>query len=134
MGLRGRRTIATLALGVSLAVLAGCGKATTAGEFDPSIAEDFIRNKARADVQSNPILAVEEPRDPEVECREESPDKTDPADATRFQCDVRILDADGASIGNQSWEALVELDAVSGDSVVRDTRRLSSSIEAAPQP
>ncbi len=114
--------------------LGACGKETTPGEFDPRIAEEFVRNKARADIQSNPALAVQEPQDPEVECREESPESTDPAAATRFQCNVRILDPEGAKLGKQTWEALVEFDSVSGDSVVRETRRLSSSVDPAPQP
>jgi hypothetical protein len=128
------RTISVL--GVVLAsVLAACGgQETTAGEFDPGIPEDYIRNQVRADIVSNPAVAAQEPRDPEVECREETPNKTDPSDATRFRCRVRILAADGSELGTETWETLVQVDSVTGDSVVRDTRRIESSIDPAPQP
>lgn len=123
-----------LALALTASLAACGGGSSTAGEFDAGIAEEFIRNKARADIQSNPALSVEEPQDPKVTCREESPDSTDPAEATRFQCDVRIVDAGGSKLGTESWEALVEFDPGSGDSIVRETRRLKSTIEPAPQP
>jgi hypothetical protein len=124
-----------IALAATGAVLAACGGgASTPGEFDPGIAEEFIRNMARADIQSNPALTVQEPQDPEVDCSEESPDNTDPAEATRFRCDVRIVDAGGKKLGTESWEALVVFDSTTGESIVRETKRLQSSIDPAPQP
>jgi hypothetical protein len=129
------RTITALGLTLVCGPLAACGgQETTAGEFDPGIPEDYIRNQVRADIASNPAVAAQEPHDPEVECREETPNATDPSDATRFRCQVRILDSDGSELGTERWETLVQVDAVTGDSVVRDTTRIQSSIEPAPQP
>lgn len=114
-----------------LALAVGCGE-TAIGEFDPTVAEEFIQNKARAEIQNNPALAVEEPRDPQVTCRQDK--KADSADATRFECDVRLIDSSGERLGTQLWEALVEFDSASGDSVVRETRLIRSSVETAPHP
>ena len=126
MGRLGRTTLIA-----ALALAAGCGEEAS-GEFDPIVAEEFIQNKARAEIQNNPALALTEPRDPEVVCREDK--KSDSADATRFECDVRLLDSNGKELGTQLWEALVEFDSASGDSVVRETRLIRSSVEPVPRP
>jgi hypothetical protein len=115
----------------ALALVVGCGQAAV-GEFDSAVAEEFIQNKARAEIQNNPALAVQDPRDPEVTCRRDT--KADSADATRFECEVRVVSSNGKELGTQLWEALVEFDSASGDSVVRETRLIDSEFEPVPRP
>ncbi len=128
----GRQAIA-IATAASLA-LAACGSHTPEGTFDPSTAEEFIRNKARADVVTNPALLIEQPEDPTVTCEEAAPGETGEEKTARFTCDVEIVDAEGESLGRQKWIADVELDAVTGDTVVRSSKRVSSTIRGAPSP
>ena len=126
MGRPGRMT--TIA---ALALVVGCGQSAV-GEFDPTVAEEFIQNKARAEIQNNPALVVQEPRDPDVTCRQNKQD--DSADATRFECEVRVIGSNGEELGTQLWEALVEFDSASGDGVVRETRLIDSEFEPVPRP
>ena len=132
----GRRRAAIALAAGALALVAGCGGSAEKpeGGFDPSIAEEFIRNKARADVQANTALAVEDPEAPEVTCSEGRDDPEASEEGTVFSCDVRIVAADGAPLADQSWEAEVELDPTTGDTIVRRSRRVESTIEPAPTP
>ena len=133
--MRRRRAAIGLLTGV-LALATGCGSSAEKpeGGFDPSIAEDLIRNKARADVQANPILSVEDPEPPEVACSEGRADPEASEEGTVFTCDVRIVASDGSTLGRQRWEAEVEVDPATGDTVVRSSRRLESTIAPAPAP
>jgi hypothetical protein len=125
---------ATLAV-VAAAMLAGCGAtASEEGDFDPAAAERFILNKARADVRANPALLVKEPEEPTVECRELQPDRSETEQEARFDCEVRIVSEDGAPLGEQNWKAEVELDELTGDTVVRSSRRTATTITPAPTP
>lgn len=115
---------------------AGCGTSSEKpeGGFEPSTAEEFIRNKARTDVQANPVLTVRDPRDPEVECAEAKADPEASEEGTVFTCRVRVVDGDGELIARQTWKAEVEVDPTTGDTVVRSSRRAGSTIEPAPVP
>lgn len=130
-----RRHGAALAIGASL-LLGGCGvggdEAET--EFDPSIPETFIRDKARADVRANPVLTVREPQDPDVQCEETDPrsDVPPPEGVTVFRCDVVVRSKSGKVLGRQRWEAAVEVDQSSRDTIVRSYRRLKTTIPRAP--
>lgn len=122
-------------IAAAVALLAvGCGgEQPPDTEFDSSIPEAFILNKARADVRSNAALLLEDPDDPVVSCSAEDRPGV-PADSTAFRCDVRIVGADGTPLGRQTWEAIVELDSGSDDSVVRSTEVVESNIDSAPLP
>ena len=127
-----RQAIAIAA--VASLLVAGCGSDTPEGGFDPSTAEEFIRNKARADVTSNPALLVEQPKDPSVTCDQAASGESEPEETARFRCDVRIVDEGGAPLGRQTWLAEVELDSVTGDTIVRSSKRVESTITPAPSP
>lgn len=127
------RLAMTMAVAACLGFV-GCGSDTPEGTFDPSTAETFILNKARADVSSNPALLVEEPGDPIVSCEQAAPGETSEEETARFTCDVEIEGEGGAPLGRQRWIAEVELDSVTGDTVVRSSRRVMSTITPAPSP
>jgi hypothetical protein len=127
-----RGGIAVIAAASVLA--AGCGAEPTASEFDPSVAEDFVRNKARADLQANPTLVVRDPRSPNVSCTERQPAGGPPPeedDDATFVCDVEIVSRSGEELGRQSWRTEVELEPATGDTIVRSSRRLDSTIAVA---
>lgn len=116
------------------ALAAGCGGEPPRSEFDPSVAEDFIRNKARADLRANPTLTVKDPRSPDVSCRERVPENAPPPeedDDATFVCDVEIVSRTGEPIGRQTWRTVVELEPATGDTIVRSSRRLDSTIATA---
>lgn len=115
-------------------LVSACGSDTPEGSFDPSTAEEFIRNKARADVVSNPALLVEQPKEPSVTCDQAAPGESTSEETARFTCDVRIVDEEDMPLGRQRWIAEVELDAVTGDSIVRSSKRVESTITPAPSP
>lgn len=115
--------------------VAGCGATQTEeGDFDPAAAERFILNKARADVRANPALQVKEPEDPTVECRELQADESETEEEARFTCEVRIVGQDGTPLGQQTWKAEVELDQLTGDTIVRSSRRTATTITPAQTP
>jgi hypothetical protein len=128
----GRQAIA-IAVVASLLV-AGCGSDTPEGSFDPSTAEEFVRNKARADVSSNPALLVAQPKDPSVTCDQAAPGESESEETARFRCHVRIVDEEDAPLGRQTWIAEVEIDAATGDTIVRSSKRIESTITPAPSP
>ena len=118
------------------ALAAGCGEESTASDFDPTVAEEFIRNKARADLDANPTLQAKDPRDPIVDCseREPEPEESQPPeedDDATFLCNVRIVSEDGNLLGRQTWRTEVELEPSTGDTIVRSSRRLRSTIATA---
>ena len=117
-------------------IAAGCGSSAEKpeGGFDPATAEEFIRNKARSDVQANPTLTVREPQEPEVHCGEGKADPEVAEEGTVYTCQVRVRDPDGDVLARQTWKAEVEVDATTGDTVVRSSRRVNSSIAVAPAP
>jgi hypothetical protein len=119
---------------VASLLVAGCGSDTPEGSFDPSTAEEFIRNRARADVVSNPALLIERPKDPSVTCDQAAPGESTSEETARFRCDVRIVDEEDAPLGRQTWIAEVELDSVTGDTIVRSSKRVESTITPAPSP
>ena len=127
-----RQAIAIAA--VASLLVAGCGSDTPEGDFDPSTAEEFVRNKARADVSSNPALLVAQPKDPSVTCDQAAPGESTPEETARFRCDVRIVDEEDAPLGRQTWIAEVEIDAATGDTIVRSSKRIASTITPAPSP
>ena len=130
-GHRGATAIGTAAC----LLLAGCGATmSTEGDFDPATAETLIRNKARADVQANPALQQKDPEDPTVECRERQADEEPTEEEARFICDVMVVGEDGTPLGEQTWEAEVELDTATGDTIVRSSRRVATTITPAPTP
>jgi hypothetical protein len=129
----GQRGVIAIAAAGCL-VVAGCGS-DTAGEFDPLAAEAFIQNKARADVQSNPVLRVQDPKPPDVNCRERgSGGESEVEEVAFFRCEVRIVGRKGKPLGRQRWFAQLELDPATGDTIVRSSRRLDSTIDPAPLP
>lgn len=128
------RQAIVIAAAVASLLVAGCGSDTPEGSFDPSTSEVFIRNKARADVTSNPALLVDQPKNPRVTCDQAAPGESTSEETARFICDVRIVGQEGEPLGRQSWIAEVELDAVTGDTIVRSSRRLESTITPAPSP
>ena len=116
------------------ALVVGCGEEPTASEFDPTVAEEFVRNKTRADVRANPVLSVKAPQSPEVACDETTqaggpPPEED--DVATFVCDVEVLSRTDETIARQTWRTEIELDPVTGDTVVRGSRRVSTTIDPA---
>ncbi len=130
----GHRGAIAIAAGACV-LFAGCGATTSdEGDFDPATAERFIRNKARADVQSNPALQQKDPEDPTVECREGQADEDPTEEEARFTCEVMVVGEDGTPLAQQTWKAEVELDTGTGDTVVRSSRRVATTITPAPTP
>jgi hypothetical protein len=112
----------------------GCGEEPTASEFDPTVAEEYVRNKARADVRANPALSVQSPQSPEVTCRERTPEGGRPPEedeTATFICDVKVLSRDDDAIARQTWRAEVEQEPATTDTVVRSSRRLETNIDPA---
>lgn len=133
-----RRLGATFAV-TGLVLLAGCGGDSEtepeAGDFDPVVAEGYVRDKARADVRSNPVVAIQNPEDPVVNCREDrSPPDDVPEDAGQFTCGVTITARDGTPLGSQTWEVVLARTGGGGDTDVRSARRASSTVGRAPLP
>jgi hypothetical protein len=119
---------------VASALAAGCGGEPPASEFEPTVSEDFVRNKARADLRANPTLEVQEPQSPDVTCTELLPPNAPPPeedDDATFVCDVEIVTEDGKELGRQKWRTTVELEPATGDTIVRSSRRLESTIATA---
>ena len=125
-----------MAVALAVATLAaGCGTQEAPEEgFDPSTAAEFIRNKARTDVQANPVLTVRDPQEPEVECTEAKADPEASEQGTVFTCEGLVEARDGDVLARQTWKAEVETDPATGDTVVRGSRRVDSDIEPAPAP
>jgi hypothetical protein len=116
-------------------LVGGCGGGgPEEGGFDPGIAEEFIRNKALADVRSNPALEVQDPQEPSVTCEETKSGEEQRVQATLFSCEVTVVSANDEELGRQTWEAAVEVDPVTNDSVVRSSRRIKSTFAPAPSP
>ncbi len=80
------------------------------------------------------MLTVREPQDPEVRCEEVDPrsDVPPPEGVTVFRCNVVVRGKGDKVLGRQRWEAAVEFDQSSGDTVVRSYRRLKTTIPRAP--
>jgi hypothetical protein len=130
---RGRGVIAITAAAASV-LAAGCGEEPTASDFDPTVAEEYVRNQARADVRANPALSVQAPQSPEVACRQKTREGGPPPEEERsalFTCDVEVPSRQGDTIARQSWRAKVELEPATGDTVVRSSRRVESTIQPA---
>ncbi len=116
----------------ALLLVPGCGGNDPAEEFNPTVAEEFIQDKAVADVRSDPALTLKQPEEPVVMCDLDEAEEV--AEASRFLCDVTIAAEGGEQLGTQTWEAIVERDPGSSDALVRSVRRLESSIDPAPVP
>jgi hypothetical protein len=128
-----RRGLIVIAAAAS-ALVAGCGGDPPSSEFEPTVSEDFVRNKTLADLRANPVLAVQDPEDPEVSCDERVPPNQPPPeedDNATFICDVEIVGGDGETLGRQTWRTEVELEPATGDTIVRTSRRLKTTIEPA---
>lgn len=128
-----RRGVIAIVAAASV-VAAGCGEEPTASDFDPTVAEEYVRNQARADVRANPALSVQAPQSPEVSCRQRTREGGPPPEEERsalFTCDVEVPSREGETIARQSWRAKVELEPATGDTVVRSSRRVESSIQPA---
>jgi hypothetical protein len=129
-----RRGWGVIAIAAAAVLAAGCGEEPTASDFDPTVAEEYVRNQARADVRANPALSVEAPQSPEVACRQRTREGGPPPEEERsalFTCEVEVLSREGKTIARQSWRAKVELEPATGDTVVRSSRRVESSIQPA---
>lgn len=116
------------------ALVAGCGEEPSASDFEPTVAEEFVRNKARADLSANPTLVVKDPESPDVSCRERTPEGSPPPeedDEATFICDVEIVSGKGKPLGRQTWRTEIELEQATGDTVVRSSRRVTSTIATA---
>lgn len=116
------------------ALAVGCGEEPTAADFDPTVAEEYVRNKARADVRANPELSVQAPQSPDVTCRERTPEDGPPPEedeTATFICDVKILSRSDRPLGRQTWRTEVELEPATTDTIVRSSRRLGSTIDPA---
>ena len=130
-----RRSAATLVLLAASLPLGACGGGSPQeGNFDPSIAEQFVRDKVIADVQSDLSLRTEDLEDPTVTCTEEEGGGEQPTDEGVFTCDAEVTNVDGKTLGRERWSVAVEIDPQSSDTVVRSSERLASSIGAAPEP
>lgn len=121
----------------AVALVAGCGGesgATEEQEFSPAIAEEYVALEARADVMSNPKLVVQNLESPSVDCRER-PEKPDtPPDGALFNCNVEVVDKRDKQVARQTWEVLVAQDQTTRETIVREARRLRSTIPKAPVP
>jgi hypothetical protein len=132
---RGRTVgLAALAAAGALGLTACGGSGPEGGEFDPGVAEEYVRDNVRADIGSDVSLATKETEDPSVDCIQEDPGGEEPTDQGVFACDVVIDDAEGRTLGREEWQVSVEIDPQSGDAVVRGAERLSSTITEAPTP
>lgn len=120
-------------------MVVGCGGGSPdeepeEGEFDPVVAEEYVRDKARADVRSNPIVALENPEDPDVTCSEDAMPPDDiPSDAGSFTCRVQVLGDGEQTIARQTWQVVVSRET-GPDASVRSARRESSTVDRAPLP
>lgn len=120
----------------AVALVAGCGgeSGATEEEFSPAIAEEYVTLEARADVMSNPKLVVQNLESPSVDCRER-PEKPDtPPGAALFNCKVKVVDKKDKQVARQTWEVLVAQDQTTRETIVREARRLRSTIPKAPLP
>ena len=124
-----------MAVAACCAAVAGCGGSSPeGGEYDPRIAEEFVKDKVIADVQANVALAASDLGQPVVSCEQEEPTSEEPTDEGIFTCDATVDDADGKTVGRETWEIGIEIDPATSDSVVRAAERLKSTIGEAPQP
>lgn len=133
-----RRLGGLIAIGAA-AMVASCGGSSSdeepdEGEFDPVVAEEYVRDKARADVRSNPLVVLENPQDPDVTCSEDSSPPDDiPSDAGSFTCEVQVLGGDDQTIARQTWQVVVSR-ATGPDASVSSASRESSTVDRAPLP
>ncbi len=117
------------------AITTGCGGSTPeSGEYDPRIAEEFVKDKVIADVQANVAFDATEVEPPVVSCEQEEPVGEEPTDEGIFTCEATVEDSDGKTVGRETWEVGIEVDPQTSDSVVRSSERLKSTIGEAPQP
>lgn len=117
------------------AAVAGCGGSSPEeGQYDPRIAEEFVKDKVIADVQANVAFDATEVEEPVVTCEQNEPVSDEPTDEGIFTCEATVDDADGKTVGRETWEVGIEVDPQTSDSVVRSSERLKSTIGEAPQP
>lgn len=102
--------------------------------FDPSIAEEFVRDKVIVDVQSDLSLQTTDLEDPSVTCTQEEAGGEEPTDEGIFNCDAEVKSVNGKTVGRERWDVAVELDPSSSDTVIRNSERVSSTIGVAPEP
>lgn len=132
-----RRRLGAVGVAAIVALgLAACGGGSgpEGGDYDPGVAEEYVRDNVRADIGSDVALADQDVEDPSVDCVQEDPGGEDPTDEGIFACDVVIDNADGETLGREEWEVAVEIDPQTGDAVVRGAERLDSTITEAPSP
>lgn len=122
-----------VAAGLSIGACGGGGQ-PEAGQFDPSIAEEFVSDKVIVDVQSDLSLKTEDLEEPSVACTQEETPPEGSMEEGVFTCDAEVKDAAGRTVGEERWEVAVELDTQTSGTVIRNSERVSSTIGEAPEP